>query len=470
MTISLLTGVILNSTNVVDPHDEFDNTIHRNFTSDVVIKQGDSLYQNVGGLIEIPLLSSYTDADAQLKMGDIVYDDVTDNVIKKVTSTGSRQVPKQPEDYVAVPDTTKLSGSWTKRYVKLFDNFPTVNSYVVETRTHTFTLDTDAGLIEQEVDSYGSFKSAYHEQIDNSTLEWYTKVSATNNWRYHFNTFILRGTVLYGIADIKQPIEYDDVTTVQLTPIVNITNIDGFTLLKATLPYAPFDKKNYSVATAFESMTYTVESTGDFDTLALGDVVADSVSVVFKNAAGGTVSTISGYTIQNHRDVAPHRLEAYKTTTILYASADIGEGGTAEITLTSTGDISLGTIELGLSVDGGFTNLAFSNKFDDYSPYEKNQWGFITYIDGVRVQVHNGTVDVPITSYDMMNRLMLSIGGNTVILNGSDSTDNAVPDSETVFSSTQLIGRIQNFELKTKIKGMDMDKLATYSFLLEEQV
>ena len=70
----------------------------------------------------------------------------------------------------------------------------------------------------------------------------------------------------------------------------------------------------------------------------------------------------------------------------------------------------------------------------------------------------------------MTNRLIESIGGNTIILNGSDTIDNLVPDNLTTFSSTMLVGRWKISQLQTKLKDRDIAQMATYAFTLEEQV
>jgi hypothetical protein len=89
----------------------------------------------------------------------------------------------------------------------------------------------------------------------------------------------------------------------------------------------------------------------------------------------------------------------------------------------------------------------------------------------VKVNIHSGTVDVPIRQYDMMNRLITSFGQGLVILNGSDSLDNTPPDNnELIFASTMVVGRITNFELKTRLDNKSMGQMATYSFTITEEV
>jgi len=116
------------------------------------------------------------------------------------------------------------------------------------------------------------------------------------------------------------------------------------------------------------------------------------------------------------------------------------------------------------------TNLTFKNAYKDYSPTETDSWGNVTYKDGVRVNVHSGTVDVPLVGYDQLNRLMLKIGGRKIIANSSDSKQNQAPDGHSIFQSTMLIGRFTSFSMTTKVKNKRMEDMGVYSFVLTEQV
>jgi hypothetical protein len=73
------------------------------------------------------------------------------------------------------------------------------------------------------------------------------------------------------------------------------------------------------------------------------------------------------------------------------------------------------------------------------------------------------------TSYGEIDRLMMSLLDQIVILNGSDSR-NTTPNGNTVFESTQRVGRLSNIKLKTRIKDNNIDKMATYTFTLKEIV
>ena len=120
--------------------------------------------------------------------------------------------------------------------------------------------------------------------------------------------------------------------------------------------------------------------------------------------------------------------------------------------------------------DMGFTNLTLQNTSKDFSVFEYDAWGNAEYLERARVSVYNGTVDVPIEKYDIVDRFFTSLGRKIVVMDGSDNAANATPDSVNIFAATQKIGRVMNFKQNTKIKYNDIDTMANYSFTLEEIV
>jgi len=297
-------------------------------------------------------------------------------------------------------------------------------------------------------------------------------------------TAIVRGTDLYIRTNVVDPMVeltvYDNV----YNPIMSLENFKGFSKIRRVNYLLPFDGKNYTTIDQTNeidsSVYYIIKSPKAFDTVALSGLIAENIGLVFRDSVGGTeLARLDSYTPHNFRDQTiendgsiTNHLPDYPTTAILYSTADeiIPAGGVVEIYLYGP-KIELGTLTVGTKVDGGFTNLAFTNKFNDYSPKEVDQWGNVLYIEGVKQSVFNGTVDVRISDYDMITRLMTSIGGSTVILNGSGATENQVPSSNTgIFASTMLIGRLKDFQLKTKITDNDMDVMASYTFTLEENI
>ncbi len=274
---------------------------------------------------------------------------------------------------------------------------------------------------------------------------------------------------------------YEDGDLVQYDPnggsdysiygVFNVNSEHNLVYYSATAPNAPIDEKNYSVATAANVMTYTLIGTSTFDTLGVGHVIGDTISVYFKDPAGNTIYSIINREIDNKID-EDGRHPIQPVTEVLYAPQDMQHGSTVEIIIVrDTEIVEVGSLYLGLSVNAGFTNLIFDNSFIDLSPTEQDQWGNVFYKDGAKMAIHNGTVDLPISDYDYMNRTMLAIGGNTVILNGYGLKHNDKPDNKDGhFYATMMIGRMKNFSLKTTLIDKRLGEMAQYKIRLEEIV
>ena len=230
----------------------------------------------------------------------------------------------------------------------------------------------------------------------------------------------------------------------------------------------PLSGKNYQAVTVAGDMDYSVRVVGgEFDTIALGHCIGDSVKITVIDPSGKT--EVIDYAIDNSVSLASEMM-SYPTTPVVYTSRVFPDRST--ITILISGDYTaLGSLMAGISINAGFTNLVFQNKFLDYSPYEKDQWGNVTYVDGVRVSEHSGTVDLPINDYDRLNRMMLSLGKKVVILNGSDDRSNRAPNADlNIYASTMMIGRIKNFVMKTVLDKSEMSDMARYNFTIEEIV
>ncbi len=464
MRISTPVAIVLSATNVNDYTEEFVVTMQRNFPTDQEMQFGGNIYRNLGDLIKIPTY----DAGATYAVGDIAF---KSGFIQKVKAN-DELAPLQPEAYSTGVDTSTDSAIWNKRYVRITTVFSGSYTYTLGNYKHTFIDNVSSGgyvihtVEDLTTGETFTFEPVCEYAVTNSSAEKIPEVYSSG--LYGFKYMIKIGTNLYARTHVATDIEYTSITGADFQPISHIAELGGFVKIKSNAITAPFDGKNYSVAKSATTMTYTIKCLEKFDTLALGAIKGDSVSVVFKDAGGTPITTVTDFIIDGKRDV-DGRLSDYKTTVILYSTADILAGGTIEITI-SGGIVELGTIMAGLSVDAGFTKLQFSNRFNDHSPYSKDNFGFVEYIDGVKALVHSGTVDVPLSRYDMTNRLLVSLGGNTIILNGSDTTDNSVPNNQSTFASTMLIGRWKASELKNKVKDKQIEQMATYGFTMTEQI
>lgn len=296
------------------------------------------------------------------------------------------------------------------------------------------------------------------------------KASITNptvypNYAHAFNTLVIRPDGVYGRTHTDAVVEYETVIG-SFFSIAEKPQDIGFVLIGKSDPYKPFDNKNYTKATRDSNIQYVVKGTIKFDTLALGHLKADSVLVEFRDSNSNLIKSIN-QVVDSSRDSFDY-LEKYHTTIILYSEQVMEANSTVSITITGT-DCEIGTIMLGQSVDAGFTNLNLKNTYKDFSVIQEDEWGNVDYVERAKVSKYDGSVDIMITDYDRIDRLMTSIGARLIILNGSDSL-NQISDSQNIFASTQKIGRIRGFQQQTKVKDNDMDRTATYTFSLEEIV
>ena len=313
---------------------------------------------------------------------------------------------------------------------------------------------------------------------------------------YVLQTFILRGSNLYARTQKDSTQLFSTTTKPKLVELETIRDFKGgWTYVSPIEKLKPFDNKNYTYIESMNELTFKISITdGAFNTIALTGVIAGSIDVeTFAGPVGGgghQNMNVKNFIPDTSRDI-DKRLPPVPTTVILYnttpngGTTDTPAGGHAIITLrgrklqVAAGKpdkylretVRVGGIFAGLSVNAGFTNLVFNNKYKDYSPYEKDQWGNVTYIEGVKTNIHNGSVDVPIRHYDMMNRLMVSLGKGLVVLNGSDTKRNVpVDNNRDIFAATMVVGRIRDFQLRTNLDNKAMGEMATYTFTIEEEI
>jgi len=339
----------------------------------------------------------------------------------------------------------ELGDSWGKYY----SFYRKLTRFITQSTEVEVTMMSESNLSINE-------EKAYCYNSSNCANEWFPKV------------IIRRGDTLYIRTDTDDSQETKVIGAPEFANLERLDQIPwGWTMIRPTAQYAPLDKIRYTYVEAPSPVEYTVKSDYPFDTVAINGLIASDLEVTFLPSDGSDAIPMIPVDITTNRD-KDSRLPKYQTTVVGYAPRDIV--GSVHIKFINDGNVRIGGIALGLSVDAGFTNLVFSNKFQDYSPYEKDQFGNIMYVEGVKTNIYAGTVDVELTDYDMMNRLMASIGGKTVILDGSDNLNNEHPDNENFFASTALVGRIRNFTLRTKLDNKKMSQMATYSFEIEEDV
>jgi len=429
MTISVPTNLSLISTSVTDDTPVFD--IETFWEEEDIVRKDDAIYSLQGEALIL------FNGGIDLNLDDVFQSDST-----------LYKVIKEYIDESPNAENSVIDGR--QDYRKDISGFPATNFYTIgPTDTVTFTqisgtlwnkVTTGTGGYSMEVTIHETWNPGYQDQ------EYFI-----------FEGDLYRRTITHNSVGNTR---YYNTTTEYMEPIfIYREPINGL---------KPFDSKQYTKAEATSTMTYTIKGLVKFDTLALGHIKADTIDVTFKDSLGVVIGDpIIGKVINSERDPSGN-LEKWHTTDISYSDEVMEINSTVEIVLYGA-ELELGTILLGMSIDAGFTKLLLSNGYIDYSTAEPDRFGFIDYVERAKVAVYDGLVDIRISDYDIIDRLMISLGAQLVILNGSDAK-NQTPNGQSIFASTQKIGRLFNFKQKTKLNGKQMHQMATYSFTLKEIV
>lgn len=494
MIISVPTSISENyTTNVVDSTPMFSTTDQTSWVIDDKVQFEKKIYVAKQDITVLTwgLQDSY-------KIGDVVWGEgYNPNQVMYATEG---ETNKHPGDYItgwtdaATPigvDVGYNYTTWSERYVMLSVTpvalpysfiYTTPDSF---THEYTFGMTPDGLYSEVTLTVKNASGTVVYSKYDGSErLHWdignlSNEVPASiidipgstyDAWFpvftfYKDDLLFIRSTV----SDALAPTEYKYVTGVYLfKDITSPADIPAFVYLEDTNDSSPFNGSNYTKATTpLTTMTYTVTATEKFNMFVLGYVIGSTLDYTISNGGGSS----TGMIIDCSRDDS-NVLKPWYTTKIIYSATTVPIGGTVSITIHGdAGTIELGTFKLGAYVDAGMTNLTLQNSYKDFSVFEYDPWGNPSHTDRAKVSVYSGTVDIPISDYDRVDRLMTSLGKNVVIIDGSDNTSNlSVNPSNNIFAATQKIGRFMAFDQRTAIRSNDIDPLATYTFTLEEIV
>ncbi len=437
------------------------------------------------------------------KVGDIVSNNGHHHIVVSADVTEGTKWLKQPEEYEYETDMYDYL-NWTKRYIRLdHKNGQQVwtangrtyylqwvnldsgcNGYYWRIRDNSGTNSsstTDACGIKQGSNCYQNTavclqdNYTYSFQIANDIIgdkkQWKSNCGQLG-WTLFLKSMVRRGDYLYLRTWCNVPVEYNTASAsvhYELKRIFSPKEINGFRYNRKTKCHSVFDNKNYTkgiFSPSSGSVTFSYVTTDWGDTFAIGRVYGQSVSLTVKNESNKSIFNITDYPIYNQ--IADTNI-GQVANVILYSDDLIPPSSFVEITI-KCGYVNIGRLLFGRALSLGFSNTVFENGFKDFSPKEQDQWGNIEYKNGARVYVYSGTVDLPLSDYDALNRAFMHIGGNEMIINGSDTVNNTPPDSIEVFQSTMMIGRFTSFKQKTKNIGTIMDTIAGFTFAIQESV
>ncbi len=411
---------------------------------------------------------------------------------KSGTGVTFHQKPKSPEEYSCY-DYDMDYNSWSCRYVAV-DSSTECNwltkVWPGHNKQYTIVWSSSSNQYEwvlRDVRTSAQCGTSYFPLVFSGTydsskdikakvIEW-GGIGMSRSSAIVIKSMVERGSEFYLRTHLDLPLEYHTWTTgteyqYSYGSVQNPEDIDGFIQKQLHPAHAPFDGKNYT-KTVYATdpnagfARWDVIATEDIDSIAFGGIICDVIDFRISDQEGNTLFELNNFPVDN--SVAPNRPEVWPATVVLYADKTYPAGSVITIFLKAT-LVTVGEIIGASKLDAGFTKVVFKNSFKDFSPKEQDQWGNWTYIDGVRVKTHTGTVEYRIASYDQLNRLMLMIGGQKVVINSSDSTENQVPDGRKVFEATQMIGRFIKLDLASTEQKKRIGEIATYSFQVEELV
>lgn len=236
-------------------------------------------------------------------------------------------------------------------------------------------------------------------------------------------------------------------------------------------PSAVMDGKNYTYNFAKVEAQYMLAVPAAYDCVALTGLVCATVSVDFYDNQHNLVNSIIDRPVDNTTDVRQATPEK-PTTLVLYNPGvlipTLVDGGFVKVTVKGSKTF-VGGIHVGVSVDMGLTDFAFSTKFIDLSPTE-TLFGVVSYVEGLKVREYTGTFSFWTTAFDTHDKLLTALGGSTLIVNGSDTTDNLTPDSQDRFTATMMVGRVSSLGLNTVKQDDVLGEFAQAKFTIREQV
>lgn len=339
--------------------------------------------------------------------------------------------------------------------------------YTISRSGNTYSFESSRGGI---VNTYPTMTVFTSLTLSSTELE----AVIGDNGTWLAKTMIWNNDGIYLRTNQDIAVEYDTPSSVTTKVLEKIEDLPDFVYIRDVLYRRPFNNKQYSTASTedhgFNTITYRLRGLAEFDTIGLGNLIADTVTVEFKEADGTVVTTVTK-NVDSTRD-ADGYLDRVGVTEAFYSDSVMSVNDYVDITMSSTlttDNTSIGAIIPAISINTGFTDLAMTHKYKDFSSAEYDVWGNLDYVERESISVYSGSVSILIENYDRTDRMMRSLGKTLIILNGSDS-DNIDANGTSIFASTIRIGRIMTFQQQTKVKDNDLDRTATYTFTLEELI
>jgi hypothetical protein len=517
MHIGLPISVSVQGSNVPDDvqtlEDLLINCQNPTFSDGFELSDGHAIYEYHAGEGVIWCPKVWDTALAQdpeaYQVGDIVFKDCKIQKVTQKSGTGDIRLPKEPFEYSCFDEDIDPS-TWTCRYFRVKADIK------CGWLNRTWHFNHRWYYLFWEARGYGgcgsggwrwsakdttpkhgcrhitwylrsclqhNYSTSYEQSKDikAQVVNWVSSrsVDKTKRPTVQFKSMVFQKGYFFFRTSLDIPPEYKTVPSgdpinYTFSEITSPADIPGFRFKELTNLQKPFDGKNYTAAKIDTSeindkAEYTFITLDDCDSIAFGKVLCDSIDVHITDLNGNPLFELNNFTVDNGISTLTSAAIDYPATLVIYSSENIPAESVVKVTLNGS-YIEIGEILPAQTIPAGFTKVNFKNNYRDFSPKEQDQWGNVFYKDGVRVSLHSGTCELPIMKYDELNRLMLLVGGNKVVINSSDSIKNQLPDGWHVFEATQMIGRFTKFELNASEQYKRIGETATYSFTIEEIV
>lgn len=483
------------TTTVIDNTPVFSTSVRQDFPIEKKFREGDNIYINTKGDISVVAY----DGQVTYESGSLVFGDpysVGSSSLYEVKDLVGESVPLQPQNYNNGTNPTDVEEwdytKWTKRYLKVGNYFlgddKTIeismtlqSSSTLVSFNYIFTKMDDGTVQVKAVFSNGA-ESVRRVPIVSDVLPLAQEDEASiHNYQdvtfWLPNYFIQNSSGVYIRTNIDTSIEYTAPATENVFyKKTYVSEIDGFSYLEKNNWQKPFDYKNYSIAEANGSLYYKFKSKGKFNSIALGRIICSEA--IIKISKGSELIQVSRE-VNTDRDINGI-LDQSPVTEVFYFSNDLqtmyDETYDIEVILhnrevvdnyTIYKDVQIGSIIPTQAVDAGITNISLSNSGKDFSTHDVDIFGNVDRVEREKISTHKGTVEFPVTDYDMTDRLMLSLLGRLIVI---DAADNYLVEAgeKSKYTAFQKIGYTRTYAQSTSTKNDELSKFAKYTFSFEE--
>jgi hypothetical protein len=497
MIIGMPSPVSNQGSNVTDPavtlEELLGNCQAPIFEKGLEVQAGEWVYEYVGDSYT-PLTWTAEDEAYSLDGGKYEVGQILFKGCKLIKVTGKdgegltlHRRPKEPEQYSGWDETIDHT-KWTHRYLrvsnsiqcghleKLFVHGDRYYTLVYCNQVYKWTIFDRYGggcdMLQNDLKYSNKFNAG--TDVKARIIQWGGSGKPLKP-SIQMKSIVERRDYSYFRTHIDAKLEYEewvtgDVYSYTYMEVISPADIDGFLPKRKINSLNPFDGVN-NTKTVFDTSntqgvaSWTMLTTQPIDSIAFGRIICDTVDITILDEDNNILFSIDNYPIDN--TVVKGRPEQYPATRVIYTAETIPANSIVMVSLKGA-VIELGELQTTSALDAGFTNPQFKHGFKNFNMSEINKWGTWEEVDGIKLRTHTGTVDFKTLDYDDYNNLLGLVIGTRVVMNGSDTFNNELPDGKKIFGSTMMIGRFQALDQQSYNKKKRIGEIATYNFTFQE--